>query len=151
MKEKKILEPMMAPGNRSDAQWANDRKIIWLGKALGIYATDADISAYAKVVKALEQGGIGPEEYATYLDFVRTQAEDQGDWTVTLHSLTANGRISQFAAYRRQAAEPSVADLDAMDAMERALREAEEVSPEDLEAAGAMFDRVVRKFKGERK
>ena len=74
--------------------------------AIGISnPTRSEWSRAAKVGKELEEAGVAAEDFGALVQFVRNQAA--GKWTVTMTSLTANGRVSAFLAARNNSVRPS--------------------------------------------
>jgi len=74
--------------------------------AIGISnPTRSEWSRAAKVGKELEEAGVAVEDFGALVQFVRNQAA--GRWTVTMTSLTTNGRVSAFLAARNKSVRPS--------------------------------------------
>ena len=69
--------------------------------AIGISnPTRSEWSRAAKVGKELEEAGVAAEDFGALVQFVRNQAA--GRWTVTMTSLTTNGRVSAYLAARNK-------------------------------------------------
>jgi len=90
----------LAPGNITAKQWENIKPCYLLGMAVNALPADSDIGTYRKVVNHLEKAGVGTYDYADYVDYIRA-VESKGEWTITITSLMAGGRVSRYLAHKR--------------------------------------------------
>jgi len=90
----------LAPGNRSDKQWALDKPCYQLGEAIGAYPADGDFGVYRKVVKHLDKAGSSVSDFTDYVEYIR-RVESKGNWLITVTSLMGQGRVSRYLAHKR--------------------------------------------------
>lgn len=69
-----------------------------LASAMGVTLASTDYGLYKKHAALLVSGGVTAAEFAMYVKRVRRQAD--GKWTVSVTSLTSNGRISEYITAR---------------------------------------------------
>lgn len=89
-------EKPLRPGNVSDKQYDSLRPTYALGAALDKVVSDVDIPDYRKVANKLLAAGIPMDDFFNYVSAIRNLAQRQRGWDVTLHSITANGRITDY-------------------------------------------------------
>lgn len=78
----------------------HNKKVEILSDAVGIKpVTKRDHALYGSVVKTLDEAGITPSEYQLYVKRIRLDANKAG-WKLTVPSLTAKNRPSEFVAAR---------------------------------------------------
>lgn len=91
-------KPSRADGKKPTHQQAMAQAVV---DAIGISnPTRSEWSRAAKVGKELEEAGVAAEDFGALVQFVRNQAA--GRWTVTMTSLTTNGRVSAYLAARNK-------------------------------------------------
>lgn len=73
-----------------------------LATAMGTTLVKGDWSNYGKVTKTLIESGISIECFGEYVVFVRKLSAKSGNWPVTVNSLTANGRMSEYITQREK-------------------------------------------------
>jgi hypothetical protein len=85
--------------SRSTKQEQNDLMVDTLGKAFGAIAQGNDYGLYAKVGNTLLKAGIPMDEFPQYVKRLRIKATQQ-KWDLTIPSLIAGGRPSEYVASR---------------------------------------------------
>jgi len=91
-------KPSRADGKKPTHQQMIAQAVV---DAIGISnPTRSEWSRAAKVGKELEEAGVAAEDFGALVQFVRNQAA--GRWTVTMTSLTTNGRVSAYLAARNK-------------------------------------------------
>ena len=91
-------KPSRADGKKPTHQQMIAQAVV---DAIGISnPTRSEWSRAAKVGKELEEAGVAAEDFGALVQFVRNQAA--GKWTVTMTSLTTNGRVSAYLAARNK-------------------------------------------------
>ncbi len=86
------------PRPRSAKQIERDEAMEALAAAMGVTLTKADYALYSKVSRELIESTIPISEFKTYVQRVRKSTD--GKWTVTINSLIANGRPSEYVTAR---------------------------------------------------
>lgn len=69
----------------------------------GIKAGKADEGLYYKTAKLLVESDIPLDDFDRHYKFVKSESKSQGDWSITVSSLTSNGRVSRSLAARDKA------------------------------------------------
>jgi len=108
--EKENTEVQKTLGDKSQEQPEEKPQEV-LGRVIGKPpVTGQDFGLYGKICKQLKQGGILPDEYPDYVKWVKQQSQAQGNWKVTVASLTSKGRVSDYVAWKNKPVEKTVSD-----------------------------------------
>ena len=93
-----------------------------LAQAFGVEAKGKSFSMWGGLAKELKANGILSDEYPAYIQWIRNLAKSQGNWDVTPHSLTNNGRPSLFVKQKKEIPAPAETPI---------LKASIKLSPED--------------------
>lgn len=97
---KNKLERKKDSASKNDATSIKEKKLKpaeHLGIAFGVMPiVRTDWSLYTKTCNVLKEAGIKPDEYLQYIEWVRNQSRKESNWTVSVPSLIAKGRISTY-------------------------------------------------------